>query len=56
MQSKRYKIVKKWYTSGCFNEETAKKMVYDAAGKGWITKEEYAEITGETYEQYSYND
>ena len=30
--SKKYKIVKNWYTSGV-----------------WITKEEYAEITGEKY-------
>ena len=39
--SKKYKIVKNWYTSGIFDE--------DAVEKGWITKEEYAEITGEKY-------
>lgn len=50
MRSKKYKVVEKWYTSGCFNEETAKKMVHDAVEKDWITKEEYVEITGEAYE------
>ena len=49
MRSKKYKIVGKWYMSGCFNEETAKKMVRDAVEKGWITKEEYEEITKENY-------
>ncbi len=49
MQSKKYKIVEKWYTSGCFNEEAAKKMVRDAVEKEWITKEEYEEIVKENY-------
>lgn len=39
--SKKYKIVKNWYTSGIFDEDIVK--------KGWIIKEEYAEITGEKY-------
>lgn len=48
--SKKYKIVKNWYTSGIFDEDIVKKkMVRDAVEKGWITKEEYAEITGEKY-------
>lgn len=49
MRSKKYKIVKKWYTSGCFNEELVKKMVRDAVEKEWITKEEYEEIVKENY-------
>lgn len=47
--SKKYKIVKKWYTSGVFDGHTSKKMVRDAVEKGWITKEEYEEITKENY-------
>lgn len=47
--SKKYKMVKNWYTSGVFDEETTRKMIRDAVEKGWITKEEYAEITGEKY-------
>ena len=31
-------------------EDAAKKMVYNAVRKGWITAEEYKEITGEDYE------
>lgn len=49
MRSKKYKIVEKWYTSGCFNEGAAKKMVRDAVEKEWITKEEYEEIVKENY-------
>lgn len=33
-----------------FSEDAAKKMVYNAVRKGWITAEEYKEITGEDYE------
>ena len=45
-KSKRYNTVSKWYTSGMFSEDAAKKMVYNAVRKGWITAEEYKEITG----------
>ena len=47
--SKKQKRVKNWYTSGIFDEDIVKKMFRDAVEKGWIIKEEYAEITGEKY-------
>lgn len=49
-KSKRFNTVSKWYTSGMFSEDAAKKMVYNAVRKGWITAEEYKGITGEDYE------
>lgn len=44
--SKKYNLVKKYYEQGLWSE----KRVHDAVGKGWITAEEYKEITGEEYE------
>lgn len=49
-RSKKFNIVSSWYTSGIFGKEAAKKMVHDAVDRGWITAEEYAEITSEDYE------
>lgn len=49
--SKKYKMVKNWYTSGVFAEEVAKQMVKNAVVKGMITEEEYENITGEKYEE-----
>ena len=48
--SRKFEKVKKWYTSGAFEENAAKEMVKDAVKKNWITAEEYEIITGETYE------
>ena len=44
--SKRYEQVKSYYDNGLWN----KHRVYNAVVKGWITAEEYEEITGEPYE------
>ena len=44
--SKKYKIVKKYYDANLWSIE----MVRNAVVKNWITKEEFAEITGEEYE------
>lgn len=43
--SKYYKLVKKNYDSGFWSID----KVCDAVVKGWITAEEYEEITGEVY-------
>ena len=48
--SKQYNTVKKWYICGLFSKEAATAMVKNAVEKGWITEEEYKEITGEDYE------
>lgn len=43
--SEKYYKVKEWYDAGHWN----KRMVYNAVVKGWITPEEYKEITGEVF-------
>lgn len=43
--SAKYNKVKGYYDSGLWN----KTMVRNAVVKGWITAEEYAQITGEPY-------
>ena len=46
VESKKYKIVKKYYDANLWSIE----MVRNAVVKNWITEEEFAEITGEEYE------
>lgn len=43
--SENFAKVKNYYEGGCWT----KKQVGDAVSKGWITAEEYCEITGEDY-------
>ena len=43
--SAKYNKVKGYYASGLWNTT----MVRNAVVKGWITAEEYAQITGEPY-------
>ncbi len=43
--SEKYYIVKNYYDTGMWS----KKAVRNAVKKGWITAEEYEEITGEVY-------
>ncbi|MCH5213322.1 MAG: XkdX family protein [Oscillospiraceae bacterium] len=43
--SKNYEKVKKWYDKGIWNET----MCRNAVVMGWITPEEFTEITGEEY-------
>ena len=45
MHSPKYDKVKRYYDSCLWN----KTMVRNAVVKGWITTEEYEEITGEVY-------
>lgn len=45
-KSKKFKTVKQFYDGGLWSIN----RVHDAVGKGWITAEEYQEITGEDYE------
>lgn len=45
-KSKKFKTVKQFYDDGLWGIN----RVHDAVGKGWITAEEYREITGEDYE------
>ena len=49
MHSKKFKKVKGYYDSGLWS----KSKVHDAVVHGWITAEEYKEITGEPYEEVS---
>ena len=49
MHSAKYEKVKGYYDNGYWT----KKMVWNAVGKGWITPDEYTEITGEPYEVQS---
>lgn len=44
--SKKYETVKKYYDGGYWNIA----RVRNAVVKGWITPEEFYEITGEVYE------
>ena len=43
--SKKYNLVKEYYDSGAWNIA----RVRNAVVKGWITTEEFEEITGEVY-------
>jgi len=43
--SPKFDKVKKYYDDGLWN----KTMVHNAVDSGWITAEEYKEITGEDY-------
>ena len=43
--SKKYAKVKYYYDNGIWSIG----RVYDAVGQGWITPEEYKEITGQDY-------
>lgn len=45
--SPKFEQLKKWYDEG----KWSKKRIHDAVVKGWITEEEYFEITGEVYEK-----
>ena len=47
MHSPKYNKVKNYYDKGLWNDE----MVRNAVVKGWITEEEYTEITGQPYEE-----
>ena len=47
MKSKKFKLVKDYYDSGLWSI----KKVRNAVVKGWITEEEFMEITGEPYEE-----
>ena len=44
--SKKFDLVKKYYDKGLWT----KAKVAEAVVKGWITADEYKEITGEDYE------
>ncbi len=44
--SEKFEQVKKFYGLGLWNE----RKLRDAVLKGWITAEEYTQITGEDYE------
>lgn len=44
--SKKFELVKQYYDAGLWN----KKAVRNAVVKGWITADEYFEITSEIYE------
>lgn len=45
--SEKFELVKSYYEDGLW----PKKAVKNAVAKGWITKAEYKEITGETYKK-----
>lgn len=44
---KNYEKVKRYYGMGVWTRT----MVYNAVTKGWITPEDYKELTGEDYEK-----
>ena len=44
--SEKFELVKRYYDRGLWNEYRVRMAVV----KGWITPEEYEEITGEKYE------
>ena len=44
-RSEKYEQVKAWYDKGFWTD----KMVRNAVIKGWITEDEYSEITGKAY-------
>ena len=43
--SEKFELVKNYYDEGLWK----KKAVKNAVARGWITAEEYEEITGEAY-------
>ncbi len=43
--SKNFEKVKTWYAMGMWNED----RVRNAVKAGWITEEEFTEITGDAY-------
>ena len=45
--SEKFELVKGYYDSG----EWKKKAVKNAVKRGWITAEEFEEITGEAYDR-----
>ena len=45
MHSKNYEKVKKYWDEGLWNEQ----RVRNAVSKGWITEDEFGEITGKAY-------
>lgn len=45
MHSKKFETVKKYYDKGLWTIEAVRNAVF----KGWITTEEFEEITGEPY-------
>ena len=45
MHSPKYEMIRDYYDQGLWNE----KKVRNAVVKGWITPEEYKEITGNDY-------
>ena len=45
MKSAKYDTVKTWYDKGLWNET----MCRNAVVKGWITQEEFKEITGKLW-------
>lgn len=47
MKSKKFNTVKQFYDGGLWGESRVRAAVV----KGWITAEEYKEITGEDYER-----
>ena len=46
VNSKKYTKVKEYYDKGYWSI----RQVYDAVGKGWITADEYKNITGHDYD------
>ena len=49
MKSKKFQLVKNYYDSGLWSL----KKVRDAVIRGWITEEEFTEITGEPFEEWA---
>ena len=47
MGTSKFDKVKRYYDAGLWNAG----RVRNAVNKGWITAEQYAEITGENYEE-----
>lgn len=43
--SPKYELIKNYYDTGAWGKKAVRNMVK----KGWITAEEYEEITGEVY-------
>lgn len=45
MHSEKFELVKRYYKTGLWTEQQTR----NAVDKGWITAEEFEEITGKTY-------